>query len=244
MNHTEKILHDKFNDAAYIILDFLCSSSPSLYDACKSGYYEKITELIVQLIIEIKEKNLNKETQDYVNFRKNGNIESVDSMINSVTFPEIQKFGSYYSSNWYARVEEACQRDDLKEIKSMFGRPNNIKRNCWNEALKYACTSGHLQIIRYLFEKRPNYYRSKDILIHACNTGNVETIQLVLEFESPEWTWDYSYALHECRHNIEIIQLFDKKNKDDNQYPINKTFIEEDINEIVRVWLDLPLYYR
>ena len=43
---TEKILRYYFNDAANIILEFLCPPNPDFYEACEFGYYEKVIKNI------------------------------------------------------------------------------------------------------------------------------------------------------------------------------------------------------
>jgi len=81
---------------------------------------------------------------------------------------------------------DACMRGNLQEAKCIFYKYKlNIHINN-DEAFRYACNSGNINIAKWLYslEDKPNIHANDDeVFRYACYTGNINIAQWLYELE-------------------------------------------------------------
>jgi len=227
---TEKLLHEIFNDATYIILEMLWNDKPwtimCLYNPCFYGYYEKAESILNN--IKNDKNALNQELILGLRGACDGGHRSIVDLIIKVGKETNHKL------DWNIGLWCACESGSLEIIDLMIdhgARSINIglHRSCQGGSIeavrrmiKYganeidigldkACTYGNRDIAEYMLSLGAD---SVDFGLHnacCCCLGNyVEVIRLLIEngadFELWKKIW---YDDNNIKHR-EIVRLIEK----------------------------------
>jgi len=230
MNETEKILYDIFNDPVNIILNFLCKPDPSLRDACKYGYYEK-----VEAFIEKRSTSFNGGSalnDALANACLYGHIGIAKLLIyncnsefdwdwnrglacachNSRNMEIILLMISYGADDWNRALACACESGNMDAVQLMI----EYGANEWNYGLDAACRGGYTEIAKLMIEKGAEGVDWA--LKYACSSGNLDTVNLLIEHGTcKKGSYYYNLGLkYACKSgNMSIINLMVKYGAND-----------------------------